>query len=80
MSRLDLAQGRSGTRRYIDRTACRARLARASVTDHSADAMNIHLTRALRIAAFVLATLAATSALVAAGLNDDAATPAAQVR
>jgi len=33
----------------------------------------------LRIAAFVLATLSATSALVAAGLNDELAAPAASI-
>ena len=33
----------------------------------------------LRIAAFVLATLSATSALVAAGLNDESTAPAAPI-
>ena len=40
--------------------------------------MSKQLPHLLRIAAFVLATLGATSALVAAGLSEDAATPSAQ--
>jgi len=39
--------------------------------------MSKQLPHLLRIAAFVLATLGATSALVAAGLNDDVARPSA---
>ena len=40
--------------------------------------MSKRLPHLLRIAAFVLATLSATSALIAAGLNEDAAAPSAQ--
>ena len=39
--------------------------------------MNINLSRAVRITAFVLATLGATSALVAAGLNQPASAASA---
>jgi len=56
-----------GARRYIDRSA-----------DHRASIMSKRLPHLLRIAAFVLATLSATSALIAAGLNEDAAAPSAQ--
>ena len=41
--------------------------------------MRIKLTPTLRIAAFVLATLGATGALVAAGLNDAASSDTARI-
>jgi hypothetical protein len=40
--------------------------------------MHLNSKAILRIAAFVLATLGATGALVAAGLNDETSAPAAQ--
>lgn len=40
--------------------------------------MSINPSRAIRIAAFVLATLGATGALVAAGLNEPASASATQ--
>jgi hypothetical protein len=71
---IDAAQAAAARPRYIDRTAgCSAlRLLRAMGCELRGDTvMRTEPSRILGLLAFALATLMATGALVAAGLNDE---------